>query len=353
MSLTVVLTKFDAERWQCLDPGSPVQSGPWVRIMLSRLPGDPLMVVLERADGALGFTGAVVSDPGAYEAYNPWAILRRQKPVFGEAHTAGRVPPAIADQAEALLPGVVLVAPGYLGDPVGPLADRPDAVREGLTGVVDWARGEGMSSVSVLYTSLDAAAVVGWAVARLGGATFPLTSRFTLPVSWSHWQEYVADLPKDHRNEPGRQMRRLSEGGCTVTCEAPELAFDDIVAARCELLRWCRQPVDESDERYQLASLIDAFGSDLLLFATRRDGELLSGGLFLAYGRTLLNVYTGTTVQGRQTPFAHLAATYHGPVGFVTQERFDVIDYGVGHGDTKRLQGCQELPMYGHVIPLS
>jgi predicted N-acyltransferase len=320
--------------------------------MLSRLPGDPLMAVLERSDGAVGFTGAVVTTRSGYEPYNPWAILRGPEPVFAEVHATGRVLPEVGDQPEALLPGVVLVAPGYLGDPVGPLADRPDAVRECLSGVVDWARGEGMSSVSVLYTSPDATAVIEPAITGLGGGTFPLTSRYTLPVTWSDWQEYIADLPEDRRSGPNRQMRRLSDNGCTVACEEAESVFDDILAARCDLLSWYGQPVDAVGERHRLASLLDAFGSDLMSFSTRQGGELLSCGLFLKYRRTLLRVYTGTTGRGRQMPYAHLAATYYGPIGFATQELFDVIDYGVGHGDNKRLQGCQELPLHGHVIPL-
>lgn len=352
MSSTVVHLKFDPERWQGLEPHYPLQSGPWVRIMLSRLPGDPLMAVLERADGALGFTGTVVTTPHGHESYNPWALLRRPEPVFHDVHSAGRVLPRLGDQPGELLPSVVLVAPGYMGDPVGQLAGQAEAVRECLTDIVDWARGEGASSVSVLYTSPSATTVLEPVVTELGGSTFPLTSRYTLPVTWSDWQEYVAGLPGDRKAEPNREIRRLSDSGHTVSGEEVEPVLDEIVAARCDHLTWSGQPADAAGERYRVASLVDAFGPDLMSFSVRRGGELLSSGLFLKHRRTLLRVYTATTEYGRQTPHAHVAATYYGPMGFVSQELFDVIDYGIGHGDDKRLHGCEELSLHGHVIPL-
>src|SRR6202020_3158407 len=98
----------------------------------------------DRSDREVGFTGAVVADPAAYEAYNPWVILRAAEPVFAEVHACGRAAPAVGDAPGDILPFALLVSPGYIGDPVGPGASRTEDVRACLAGVCAWAREAGM-----------------------------------------------------------------------------------------------------------------------------------------------------------------------------------------------------------------
>lgn len=341
---------FDAARWDELRPAPAVQSARWLDVMLSRLPGEPLMVLSDGPD-AVGFTGAVISDPDAYEAYNPWLILRGPQPVFEEVHARGRAAPSLDDDPGHLLPGVVLTAPGYIGDPAGPGAGQTEAVCRCLAGICGWAREAGLTTVSVLYTTPAGSAVVEPAVARLGGESFCLTSRGVLRVTWRDWAGRLAALP-GRRREIRRQLRRLDDAGCTVSPLHPGPVLDEIVAARCALLAWYGQPFDAGGERRRLRSLLSSFGPDALLFATQRAGRIIACALFVAHGRTLQNVYAGTTAEGRQTPYAHLAATYYAPARYVSQERFDVIDYSVGHAETKRFQGCEFMLMRGHVISL-
>jgi hypothetical protein len=347
---TVVERSFDPRRWDALAPDTVVQSSKWINAMLSRLPGDPLMTVYNGQKGLLGLVGAVVEDPSAYEAYNPWTILRAPQPVFPEVHRHGRPVAQLGSAAADMLPSAVLVAPGYLGDPVGPAGRDPGDVLAGLRGVCQWAWSAGLATVALLYTTPPASAVVEPAVAELGGESFDLTSRWVHEVTWSDPDGFHRAIGR-RRHELRRQFRGLDRFGCTVGRADVEHHFDDAIEARCELLRWYDQPVDEHGEVRRLRTLVDTFGPDLRLWATWRDNLLVACALFLAYGRTLQNIWTGTTKLGRATPFAHLAATYHGPMRDVSNREFDRIDYGIGHGDTKRFQGCTPLPLRGHLIP--
>jgi hypothetical protein len=344
---------FDGAAWDRLRPGAAVQGGRWLRSMLSRLPGEPVTVRYDGPDGALALTGAVIRDGEAYEAYNPWAILRRAEPVFPEAEcSVRRVLPQLGDGREEILPGLLLVAPGYLGDPVGPAADRPASVRQCLADVCAWAGRADLATVSVLYTTPSAARVLAPAVAALGGESFGLTTRSMMRVTWDDEEGLAAGRSKRRRIEVQRQLRRLAELGCAVGTADPGALFDEVVEARCALLRWYGQPADGTAERRRLRTLIDSFGSDLLLCTAHQDGRLIAHALFVSDRRTLQNVYVGTTEAGRGTPYAHLAVTYHEPMRRATRERYDWIDYGVGHGDTKRRQGCEAVSLTGHVIPV-
>ncbi|MFI6444123.1 GNAT family N-acetyltransferase [Kitasatospora sp. NPDC050543] len=357
MRATTVSDTFDAARWDALRPGTAVQGGRWLSTMLSRLPGRPVTAVHAGPDGArgaVGFVGAVVEDPEAYEAYNPWLILRGPEPVFKEVYASGRqVAPQLGAAPERMLPGLVLTAPGYLGDPVGPAAGRPEEVLACLAGVCAWARSAGLATVTVLYTTPAAASTVEPAVAALGGESFDLTTRSVREVTWTDAEGFRQAIGRRRRAEMKRQLNRLAELGAEVGQGDPEARFEEVIEARCELVRRYGQPVDEAGERRRLRTLIDTFGPDLRLYTTERAGRIVAHSLFLAQNRTLQNIYTGTTEQGRDTPFAPLAATYHAPMSSASSERLDRIDYGIGHGSTKRLQGCRAIPLRGHLIPLS
>ncbi|WP_172624507.1 hypothetical protein [Streptomyces griseofuscus] len=51
-------------------------------------------------------------------------------------------------------------------------------------------------------------------------------------------------------------------------------------------------------------------------------------------------MHVGTAEAGRNAPYAQLAVANHAPMRCAAGERHDWIDYGVGHGDTKRVQGA-------------
>lgn len=200
--MTRIVEGFDPTAWAPLRTSSPLQSGAWLGMMHTRLPGTVHTVT--RGD-QLGFLGTVVDRPEAYEAYNPYAILWRDPPVFelAEPDERAQALARLAPDPGELLPAFVLVVPGYYGNPAGSAADHPEAVRACLGDVLEWCRGKGIAGLYVLYTD-DLATGTGRAVAELGGARFPLTTRWSLDVRWDDWEGYLATLPGARR----RKIRR-------------------------------------------------------------------------------------------------------------------------------------------------
>src|SRR5829696_10355027 len=119
--------------------------------MASRVPGRLHTAVHDDRAAALV---AVVEDPGAYESYNPYALLFVDPPVFEVGDPAGRrqglaelaVPP------ERVLPAAVVVHPGYAGDPAGDRAAAERAAPLLLADLRDWAAGRGLRCLAVLYS---------------------------------------------------------------------------------------------------------------------------------------------------------------------------------------------------------
>ncbi|MDA2813554.1 GNAT family N-acetyltransferase [Nocardiopsis sp. RSe5-2] len=346
--MTAVVPGFDEKAWSLLEHGSPLQSPAWLRAMGGRLPGAPHTVV----DGAdVGFFGAVVTDPDAYEAYNPRAVLWRDPPVFPVPDPVRRAR-RLEELPEApgrALPALVLVAPGYLGDPAGRRAERADAVGRCLSGAAEWGRANGMAALYVLYTR---GAAVEEAVAGLGGVSFPLTERCAMPVWWDGWESYLAGLAPGRRREVRRERRRAEEAGVEAVRVDPRSDFDRILQGRCSLLERYGQRADADAERGRLERLLAEFGTDLTAYGARHDGELVSSCIAVRTGRTMHVVYTGASEAAERLPFAHFMAAYYAIVDHTGRSLLDEIDYGIGHTRGKVLRGCTPAPLRGHAVAL-
>ena len=132
-----VTAGFDADRWGGLAADSPYHDAGWLTAMTSRLPG-AVYTVLDRR--GIGFVGVLVDDPDCYEAYNPQAILWRDPPVFELTDPAGRAAELARHRTPNSLPALVLVAPGYHGDPAGPAGNDPAVLAECLAELLGWCR---------------------------------------------------------------------------------------------------------------------------------------------------------------------------------------------------------------------
>lgn len=351
-----VTSGFDAAAWRRLPICSPMHDPDWLSIMSTRLPGPTYTV--HYGDG-LAFVGAVVSDPDAYEAYNPHAILWRPDPVFELGHDRSDRDQVRRDQArrdrlarlapepDVTLPALVLVAPGYWGDPVGPAGDDPAAVQDCLRALKTWSRDNGLASISVLYT-LRSTAVMRTAFAALGGVSYPLTERWLLPVWWKDWDGYLAGLPTGRSREVRRQLRRAADVGVRPGQLSPRHHLERILDARCALLERYGQTADRAAESHRLHGLLDAFDDRVTVYAALRDGEPLAVSLCLRHERTLHVVYAGTVSAGRQVPFAHFLAAFYAVFQHVCASDTDEVDYGIGHGVAKALRGCRPGLMSGH-----
>jgi hypothetical protein len=343
---TVVTDGFAAAAWDRVgDPGG-WRGRRWLTAMASRVPGRLHTAVHgDRAAALL----AVVDDPGAYESYNPYALLFADPPVFqtGDPDGRRRGLAALAVPPERVLPAAVVVHPGYAGDPVGAAAAVPPL----LTDLRDWAANRGLRGLYVLYTERLTRPVAA-AADRLGGASFPLATRWRLPVWWKDWDGYLAGLPSRRRVELARQRRRAAELGVRPAVVDPQRYLDPIVAGRCALLRRYGHAADPVAERARLAALVQAYGLDLRVYAALRDEELLAATVAVRDRGSVLTVHAGAVEATDPVPFAHFVANYYAVVDDVTVADTTDVDYGLGQDQAKRLRGCHGSPLTGHVVPV-
>jgi predicted N-acyltransferase len=249
--------------------------------------------------------------------------------------------------ARATLPALVLVAPGYCGDPAGACADDPVAIQEFLSGVLGWCEEHGLAGLHILYTASPA---VSEAVRGLGGASYPITSRFALPVWWDDWAGYLRGLPAKRAREVSREVRRAGESGAAPAVVDPASCFGALLAGRCDLLRRHGQEVDEAAERHRLHGLIAVFGGRLRVYGAVERGDVVASSVCLRHGKTMNVIFSGTTERGHMLPFAHFLATYYAPAMYSTRGELDEIDYGIGHGVGKLLRGCGARQLYAHAF---
>lgn len=336
---------FDSATWSDIPVTNPLHSADWLRVMGSRIPGVPRTV---SAAGQIAWYGTIIDDPEAYEAYNPAAILLRDPPVFPlpDEDRRRRALTAIGKPAD-LLPALVLVAPGYLGDPAGPAAGDTGVISECLHDLAAWCRGEGLAGLYILYSS---SAAVAQAIVRLGGISFPLTDRCVMPVWWHDADSYLAGLSPKRRGEIRRQRRRIADADMTLSAIEVTDRVEEILDARCMTLRRYGQAADRGAELRRLQGLEEAFGGRLACFAALRDGSLVSYVVAVRHQRSLNVVHGGVTQAGRRLPFAHFAAAYYAVIEHTSRADYDEIDYGIGHIEGKVLRGCAVTAMNGHAI---
>jgi predicted N-acyltransferase len=242
---------------------------------------------------------------------------------------------------------LVLVAPGYHGDPTGPAADDPVALAGCLADLLDWCRQTGLAALHLLFTGSPA---LTHAVASLGGLSYPLTTRWTLPVWWQDWPGYLAGLDAKRARELRRE-HRLATSTLQLAELDPAEHADELVAGRCAVLRRHGQAADPAAEHRRLAMLIERFGDRLTVFGGLADGRLATGCLCRWHDRELQVLYSAVTEAGRAHRFAHFAGTYYAVIEGVSTVRCDAIDYGISHRAGKRARGCTVRRLFGHVLP--
>ena len=220
-----------------------------------------------------------------------------------------------------------------------------------LTDLRDWAAGQGLRGLYVLYSEQLTQRLAA-AAYSLGGATFPLAVRWRLPVWWDDWDGYLAGLPSKRRVELGRQRRRTAELGVRAAVVDPRDYAGPIVAGRCALLRRYGHRADPAAERTRLAALVEAYGPDLRVYAALRGRELLAATVAVREGRSVLTVHAGAAEVAGTVPFAHFVANYYAVVDDVGAADTTEIDYGLGQDRAKQLRGCRGSPLAGHVVPV-
>lgn len=338
---------FNAGEWALLATRSPMHSVSWLRAMTSRLPGEVYTIVSDRD---VGFIGTIVENVDAYEAYNPAAIFWRHEPVFSVSNPERRIEylRSIRGALPPTLPALVLVAPGYVGDPAGGSAFDERAIADTLAEIIDWARAKKLNSLHILYTTNQ---TIQSAVRKTNGVTYSLSTRSILNVKWDDWDGYLASLSSKKRVEFRKEWRRAA-GELSFDEHSPGKYINDIVQGRCAVLERYGQDASSDAELARLRSLITAFGTNLVAYGGLSDGRLVTSCLCLRDGRCLNVLYSSITEMGRTVPYAHLAATYYAVIRHNPKAICEVIDYGIGHRETKESRGCTPIELHGHAISL-
>ncbi len=339
-----VLPGFVADRWRPLRPRSSFHDDRWLTAMHTRLPGEVHTVVDDARQ--IGFIAVLVTDPDGYEAYNPDAILWRDPPVFELTDPAGRAA-SLPNSRPSALPALVLVAPGYDGNPAG--SADPLALSEVLAELQRWCQARGVRTLNLLFSSDEA---VSAAVAGLGGLSYPITGRWELPVWWADWDGYLAGLTGKRARAVSREYRQSTEA-MQLAEFAPQEHAGALIEGRCALLRRYGQDADPVAEHRRLTVLAEQFGDRLTAFGGFDRGRLVAGSLCLWHGRTLQVMYSALTEAGRCHPFAHFATVYYAVIERVSTASCDVIDYGISHSAGKQARGCRLERLSGHVLPSS
>lgn len=344
-----VIRGFPAQAWHSYPSTSPYHDVDWLSVMISRLPGE-VHTVLDDERG-MAFVGAVISDPDGYEAYNPDAILWRDPPVYELDDPAGRAEQLTLHRNHPpTLPALVLVAPGYDGDPAGVGGADREAIAACLAEVFAWCTGAGLAGLHVLCTSRLA---VAEAIAALGGVGYPMTTRSVLPVWWDDWRGYLDGLNNKKRRKAVRRELRCASDEMELVEVAPLDFVNDLIDGRCALLRRHGQHADAAKERSRLELLGERFGSRLVAYGGLRDGRLVASCLCLKQGRTVQIIYSAVTARAEEMPFAHFATTYYAVVKHVARSSCDAVDYGISDEASKRLRGCVARQLRGHALAVS
>jgi hypothetical protein len=223
----VVYEGFNSSIWPNSTCTNLLGSSAWLQAMMSRLPGKPITVA---SDNLVHFVGSIVDDPSSYEAYNPLAILWRPDPVFPlprpELRSARLARSTHAPAS--VLPALVLVAPGYHGDPTVSCPDDIDSIHICLAELLQWCAVQGLSTLHILYCeSLQ----IQRAVAHLGGFEYFLTHRARLPVWWNDWSSYLARIPNRRRRHLERELREASTH-LKLSEVCPKVFEDDLLVDR-------------------------------------------------------------------------------------------------------------------------
>jgi predicted N-acyltransferase len=197
--------------------------------------------------------------------------------------------------------------------------------------------------------------VVQAAIAAVGGVSFPLTTRWRLPVRWDSWDDYLAGFTRRRVRKILRELRAAAESGLHPGQVDLDRYADRVVEGRCALLRHYGQPADEDGERVRLRGLAAAFGTSLLVYGALRDGaDPVASVVCVRHDRVVRVVYAATVDEARvHYPGAHFLAGFYAPAQALTHRDTDEIDYGIGHGPSKSARGCRPQLTYGHAVAVS
>ncbi|MBK0123591.1 N-acetyltransferase [Pantoea sp. S61] len=337
---------FDEKEWAKLQHHNIFQSSEWISSMASRLPGEIYTFTLS---DEVGILGVIISQFDAYEAYNPQTIFWRKEPVFSTFCMDTRQKfISELDFIPSSLPALVLVFPGYDGNPSGKKHKDQSVISDFVALIIDWAKCMNISGVHSLYTFESP---LETAFKRLGGQTYDLTTRSVLNVTWNDWNDYLQQLSANRRSKIKKEYKLISSSMKLSEVNARKYT-NDIVSGRCSTLRRYGNQTSFSSEKKRLESLIDRYGDNLKVFGAIHKCELIASSVCVLSDSQLIVIYNGVSDAGNNVRYSHFASNYYAIIQNIDVRNVRVIDYGISHKDVKELRGCKSFFLKGHVLHL-
>jgi len=315
----------------------------WIDLGSVWYPGE--LSAIEASDASLAIVGTVLDEPVAAARRCPWAICSGA--MADQGFAAEGPHPWSGLGPDHVFPCLFLMFPYYLGDIVGSDAKDPRALDAFIADCERWALARGCRSVAYMYGT--APVEQDAALARAGYDRVTITQRSELSVTWSDWDGYLAFLSAKRRGRIRKEMAELEQDGVVLAQEPVPEDIGELVELRCNLLRKygaLRSVDDEAAMVERVVSLRPA--DDLTVMTARRGGALGSYALFVRDGRQWTPILAGSDYAPEHR-HGYFATVFYLPVSVAGQHGVEVIDFGAGAVQAKRLRGCAVSDLVAHV----
>ena len=217
------------------------------------------------------------------------------------------------------------------------LARSPQARAALLSGLQQFAQGQGLSSAHVLFLDDEdraAAQALGWQLRE--SVQFHWTNR---PGGYAGFDDFLASLQRDKRKKIQQERRKVSEAGVTVHSRlGPAITESDWdFFYRCYTRTYQAHHSQPYLSRAFFAEVARTLPDHWLLFVATRDGQPVGCSLValdparrVAYGR-----YWGAT---EWVPCLHFELCYYQPLAWCIEQGYDRFEGGA-QGEHKMARG--------------
>lgn len=332
------------DHWDDRYAQAPVFAGRrWTDLGSVWYPGE--LLTFEAQDASLAIAGTVIQTPLSAARRCPWAICSGAMTHQGFAEDGPH--PWSGLGPDEVSPCLFLMFPYYLGDIVGRDARNPAALDTFISDCESWARENTCRSVAFMYgTDVPEQAV---ALARAGYDRVTITQRSEMRISWSGWEGYLASLPNRRRSRVRKEMVAMEAAGIELAEESLPEDTRELVEQRCNLLRKYGALRSVADETAMVERVAAMRPHDTVTMMTaRHEGALKSYMVFVRDSRQWTPILAGSDYSA-ESRNCYFATAFYLPVSVAARHGVDVIDYGAGAVDTKRLRGCEVSDLVAHV----
>lgn len=332
------------DHWDERYAEAPVFAGRrWTDLGSVWYPGE--LRTFESSDASLAIAGTVIETPLSAARRCPWSICSGAMSDQGFAEEGPH--PWSGLGPDEVSPCLFLMFPYYLGDIVGRDARNPAALDAFISDCENWARENKCRSVAFMYgTDVPEQTV---ALARAGYDRVTITQRSEMRISWSGWDGYLASLPKKRQRSVRKEMAAMEAAGVVLAEEPLPEDTRELVEQRCNLLRKYGALNSVDDETAMVERVAALRPRDTLTMMTaRHEGALTSYMVFVRDGRQWTPILAGSDYSAESSN-CYFGTAFYLPASIAAERGVDVIDYGAGAVQVKRLRGCDVSDQVAHV----